>query len=162
LLYPFFNRVWINKVLIILFSLDTDAIEVPHLAKTGDGTGRAWYASLSEEARSLFDSQDISRRVWTVLASCRDMTSIGIEPWIVVRVHLLIVTQLCLFTKEACQEGRGATLALVLMLALVGEQAQLVGSTKPPAKLANAATKEAYRRGTGLPVATAQDRNLFR
>ena len=79
-LYSFLDRARVDQVFEVLLGLDTDAFEVSHLAKTGDGTGRAGDASLSEESRGLFGSQDISRRVWTVLVICRDMTSIGIEP----------------------------------------------------------------------------------
>ena len=68
------------------------------------------------------------------------MTSIGIEPWIVVDVHTLIVTQLCFLEKEACPEGRGAA----FRLARIGEQAHLVAPFKTPTKLANAATREPY------------------
>ena len=92
------------------------------MAKAGDSPGGSGDASLRKEARSLFGSQDISRRVWTVLAICRDMTGIGVEPWIVVVVHTLIVTQLCIFTKEARQEERGAR----LLLALVGQETHLL------------------------------------
>ena len=51
------------------------------------------------------------------------MTSLGIEPFLGIVFHLLIVTQLCVFTKEARPYGWGR--GVPFFLALSGEQFDL-------------------------------------
>jgi hypothetical protein len=133
--YSFFDRIRIDEVLIILFSLYSHAIEVAQLAKTGDCTRRSGDATLSKEARGLFSSQDISSHVRLCLAICRDMTGIGIKPWIVSCIHSLIVTQLCIFAKVVRPTGRSRSART-----LIGEEPHLLGPAKTHAKRANAVT----------------------